>query len=351
MPFAEAWSILHKAHQDNVYTAAVASASVGDQCVFNAAIGELGGPGTPRVSARTLFDLASLTKVIAAAMAWILYGSAHPDALDSPISRWFDEVGEDKRRISPRLLLAHASGLPAWRPYYLLNLPAAPTDFVIAKILAEPLEYPVGGATLYSDLGFILLAHILETEFDQDFATLCQTRLFQPLGLQDDLMFKPDASRYPIAWTRFDEAPGGMVNDLNCRALGGVAGHAGLFGTAEGVARVCQTFMKSVATDQGFFHQKTARLFAQRAGLSPGSTRALGFDTPSEVDSSSGRYFSFSSLGHTGFTGTSVWMDLERRVVIVLLTNRVIMGEADQRIKLLRPMFHDAIMAELLRVR
>ena len=350
MPFSQARSILHQAHEDNVFTAAVASVSVKGRCVFLEAIGSLGGPGAPHTTPRTLFDLASLTKIIATTMAWLLMASDDLSVLDAPLSRWLPYPGEDKRTITPRHLLAHASGLPAWRPYYLLRLPERPKDFVVAKILSEPLEYPIGDGTLYSDLGFILLAHILETAFDQDFATLCQTRLFRPLGLEQDLMFHPNPAQVPTAWTRFDEPLGGKVNDLNCRALGGAAGHAGLFGTAEGVTRMCRCFMESLASQRGFFAQHAARIFAQRAAIAPGSTRALGFDTPSEIDSSSGRYFSTASLGHTGFTGVSVWMDLEREVVIVLLTNRVIMGEADQRIKRLRPMFHDAVMEELLRL-
>ncbi|MGC8907577.1 MAG: serine hydrolase domain-containing protein [Desulfomonilaceae bacterium] len=349
MPFSEARSILQHAHQDNVFTAAVASVWVEDRFVFQEAVGSLGGPGTPHATPRAFFDLASVTKVVATTMAWLLMASDDLSVLDAPLSRWLPSAGEDKRAITPRHLLAHASGLPAWRPYYLLRLPERPKDFVVAKILSEPLEYPIGERTLYSDLGFILLGYILEAAFEQDFATLCQNRLFKPLGLEHDLMFNPNPAHVPTAWTRFDEPLGGLVNDLNCRALRGVAGHAGLFGTADGVTRMCRAFMQSLVSPHGFFAQEAARIFAQRAAIAAGSTRALGFDTPAEVDSSSGRYFSPFSLGHTGFTGVSVWMELERQIVIVLLTNRVIMGEADQRIKRLRPMFHDAVMAELLR--
>lgn len=338
---------MHKAYADSVFTAAAATVSVDDRCVFFEAIGSLGGPGTPQVTARTLFDLASLTKVIATTMAWVLFASRVPDSLDVPISRWIDAAEQDKSEITPRLLLAHASGLPAWRPYYLLPLPENPTDLVAARILSEPLEYPVGKGTLYSDLGFIILGRLLEIATMQDLSAFCRESMFKPLGLQDDLTFCPDPRRQPTACTRFDEPLVAIVNDLNCRALGGVAGHAGLFGTANGVTRMCQRFMQSLVSDQGFFDQRMARTFGQRAGISPGSTRALGFDTPSAVDSSSGRYFSASSLGHTGFTGTSVWMDPERRVVATLLTNRVIMGESDQRIKKIRPLFYDAIMAEI----
>ena len=175
-----------------------------------------------------------------------------------------------------------------------------------------------------------------------DFQTLCQKLLFTPLGLEHDLTFNPNPEQQPTAWTSFEEPQGGMVNDLNCRAMGGLAGHAGLFGTAEGVTRMCRCFLKSLVSENGFFDYGTARIFAKRANISIGSTRALGFDTPSDANSSCGSFFSHSSLGHTGFTGTSVWMDADKQVVATLLTNRVIMGQTDQRIKGLRPLFYDA---------
>ncbi len=344
MPFSEAQSILQQAYHDKMFTAAVACVAIEDRQVFLEAIGTLGGPGTPPVTAHTLFDLASLTKVIATTMAWAFLASKDPSVLDTPISFWLDAVPADKLEITPRLLLAHASGLPAWRPYYLMSLPQKPMDYVIAKILSEPLEYQVGKETLYSDLGFILLGRLLEVATRQDLQLLCKKFIFEPLGLQCDLTFLPEPKAQPTAWTRFDEPFKGAVNDLNCRALGGVTGHAGLFGTASGVTRMGQHFLQSLTSYNGFLKNETALTFAKRAGISADSTRALGFDTPSESDSSSGQYFSPSSLGHTGFTGTSIWLDPERRVIVTLLTNRVIMGEADLRIKMLRPMFHDAIM-------
>lgn len=348
MSFAEAQSILRKAYEDNVFTAAAAYVSICDRCVFFQAIGTLGGPGSPQVTSTTLFDLASLTKILATTMVWVLFASKDPSVLDVSISHWLGRVPEDKLEITPRLLLAHASGLPAWRPYYLMSSPEKPENFVVSKILSERLEYPVGKGTLYSDLGFMLLGRVLEAAYMTDFQTLCQKLLFTPLGLENDLTFNPNFEQQPTAWTSFEEPQGGMVNDLNCRAMGGLAGHAGLFGTAEGVTRMCRCFLKSLVSENGFFDHGTARIFAKRANISIGSTRALGFDTPSDADSSCGSYFSHSSLGHTGFTGTSVWMDADKQLVATLLTNRVIMGQTDQRIKGLRPLFYDAIMKEAL---
>jgi CubicO group peptidase (beta-lactamase class C family) len=149
-----------------------------------------------------------------------------------------------------------------------------------------------------------------------------------------------------IAVTRVGE-PAGLVNDLNARSLGGAAGHAGLFGTARAVASLAATIVKSRAGKDGFFSAHVVQEFCERIDFVPGCTRALGFDTPSEEGSSSGRFFSHRSIGHTGFTGTSVWIDLDREVTVALLTNRVIMGEADRRIKDFRPLLHDAIMETL----
>ncbi len=171
--------------------------------------------------------------------------------------------------------------------------------------------------------------------------------VFQPLGVSQDLLFRPVSDLGRIAWTRPGESPV-LVNDLNTRALGGMSGHAGLFGTAQGAAAVAEEILWSRNSRGGLFDNAITQMFCCKADFVAGSTRALGFDTPSEEGSSSGRYFSAESLGHTGFTGTSIWMDPQREIVVTLFTNRVFMGESDTRIKAFRPILHDAVMREFL---
>ena len=196
---------------------------------------------------------------------------------------------------------------------------------------------------MYSDLGFIVLAAIVEAETGKSLDAFAREEVFQPLGVSQDLLFRPVHDHGRIAWTRPGDTPG-LVNDLNTRAMHGMSGHAGLFGTAQGAAAVAEEILWSFTSRRGFFDHSTTRLFCRRAGIVAGSTRALGFDTPSDEGSSSGSYFSEESLGHTGFTGTSIWMDPQRQIVVVLFTNRVFMGESDTRIKDFRPKLHDAIM-------
>ncbi len=300
----------------------------------------------PPVNESSLFDLASLTKVVATTPSWFFLSAKNPKILDMPLTRWFPAVQKDKAEITPRLLLAHSSGLPAWRPYYLMAPKTNPWVFVKEKIMGEPLVYKPGEGFLYSDLGFILLSFIirLETEYSLDrFAT---TFIYEALGLENDLMFKPYNETHRIAPTRPDDAPG-LVNDLNARRLGGVAGHAGLFGTARGVTEMARQVLLSLQSNEAFFDNSTVSEFCSPARFFPASSRGLGFDTNIEIAASCGGKFSRTSVGHTGFTGTSLWIDPERELVVTLLTNRVYMGESDLRIKDFRPLVHDTIVEEL----
>ena len=276
-----------------------------------------------------------------------MLASDRPEILDDHLPRWFPQSPEDKREICPRQLLAHSSGLPAWRPYYLNSVrsEARPT-FTIQRILAEPLHFTPGHGCLYSDLGFMTLAFIIEAETGAKVERFSGEQIFVPLGLTDDLMFTPDGEETRTALTRPNEPPG-LVNDLNARALGGVAGHAGLFGTAKGVAGMAGEILLSLTSARGFFDQAITSTFCTRAGLRNDCDRALGFDTPSTEGSSAGRYFSSRSVGHTGFTGTSLWIDPETNLIVVLLTNRVFMGESDFRLTAFRPKLHDTIMGEI----
>jgi len=352
---------MSKALEEGLFTGAMLRVAHRGHVLFQKTYGTTAGPGTPAITPDTLFDLASLTKVLATTPCWLLLSAPDPDILDRPLASWFPESPHDKREITPRQLLAHSSGLPAWWPYYLFSY-LADLRLLIrrahdsrgsltrwqSKILAESLAFEPGRGCLYSDLGFILLASIVERQTDRNFAGFLQERIYSPLGLTDQLMFNPGQERYRIALTRRGD-PAGLVHDLNCRSMGGVSGHAGLFGSADGVGRVAEEILAALKSRASFFDPIRVRDFCARAGFVEGCTRALGFDTPSKEDSSSGRFFSPNSLGHTGFTGTSLWIDPEKELIVVLLTNRVLMGESDLRIKTFRQLLHDTIVGEIRR--
>jgi serine-type D-Ala-D-Ala carboxypeptidase len=340
MTFDSTHEIMRSGLMQEIFTAAALLVIHHDELVFHNAYGTLSGPGSETATTRTLFDMASVTKVLATTPVWIQLESESPGIIDEPLVRWFHDTPPDKASITPRQLLAHASGLPAWRPYYLMTTSAPHSENVRVRILSEPLAYTPGLGCIYSDLGFMLLAFIIEKETGESLDVCAAKRIFEPLGL-NDIMFKPLAQKHRIAWTRVDDTPG-VVNDLNSRALGGVAGHAGLFATAECAGRLALELLRS-HNSGGFFNTPVVRMFSRKACLTVDSTRALGFDTATEA-SSCGRFFSGSSVGHTGFTGTSLWVDLDRELIVVLLTNRVVNGESDFRIKDFRPLVHDSIM-------
>ncbi len=346
---------LHRAHKQMIrgldeamFTGAVLRVDHVGQVIYEEAYGRLGGSDADQVKPNTLFDLASLTKVLATTPAWILLTSNEPEILDQSISRWFPDVDQEVTRITPRRLLAHSSGLPAWRPYYLRWWQEKTTlGTAVNTILYEPLEYAPGTGCVYSDLGFIVLARIIELETGEALDDFCKKRIYRPLGVDRDIMFNPLGEERRTAWTRTGESPG-LVNDLNARALGGVSGHAGLFGTAQAAAAVAEEILAGLKNRKSLFNPAIVQVFGHRAGLVQGASRALGFDTPSAEGSSSGRFFSAASLGHTGFTGSSLWIDPEKELIVILLTNRVIMGESDLRIRSFRPALHDAILEDII---
>lgn len=335
--------IINQAADEDIFTAAALIVLKERKTIVEEYFGQTGISNPAPVNEDTLFDLASLTKVLATTPCWIKHLEKHPESLDYPIEAWIGDLPEDKLKITPRLLLAHSSGLPAWKPYYLFARNSEHKKFVIDRIVKENLDYPVGSGSIYSDLGFILLGRLLEVISGKDLVATCNDWIYEPLNLTDRLLFRPDIRSRQITQTR-QEDTSGEVNDLNARALGGVSGHAGLFGTARGVAELAAEFLRSLKTDSGFFNRKILEVFVKPCGYGSDSSRALGFDTNTQIGSSCGSLFGKSSFGHTGFTGTSLWIDPDRDLAVVFLTNRVLMGEPDMRIKKLRPELHDSII-------
>lgn len=316
---------------------------------------------SPAITAATLFDLASLTKPLATTLALLAlrqegrldWESTLPELLQRP-------VPGDKAQITLRQLLSHSSGLPAHRPYFqaLAKIAAAERrETLLAWILGEELLAPPGQAPLYSDLGFLLLGWSVERLAGTSLDRYVAERIYRPWGLEEHLFFRPlPAAHEPHRlFAPSEECPwrqrllAGEVHDDNCHVLGGVAGHAGLFGDLAGLLRLTTRLLEVYQGRAS--HPCLAAADLQRAwqreGTAAGSDWGLGFDTPAASGSSGGRYLSAASVGHLGFTGTSFWIDPARELVMLLLSNRVHPQRDNARIRQFRPRFHDLIITTL----
>ncbi len=305
-------------------------------------------PDAPPVLPETIYDMASVSKVVATtAMAMLLWERGQLD-LDEPVCGRLPEFSLDpaRRGITARMLLAHTSGLPA---YERLFERCHTRQALLDACVRMPLEAAPGARTLYSDIGFILLGHLLETIAGEPLDRYCRREIFDPLGM-DSTMYRPPPERKPsIPPTALDDPLRprilqGEVNDTNCYVLGGVSGHAGIFSNVPDTLRFAACILNEGAP---IFRPSTVSLFTAAAPAAHGAPRALGWDLPS-TPSSSGQFFSPHSVGHLGYTGTSVWIDLEKKLAVVLLTNRTFPADGPStKIQQLRPRFHDAILREL----
>ncbi|MBI2876250.1 MAG: serine hydrolase [Candidatus Tectomicrobia bacterium] len=349
----------------------------------------------------TRFDLASLTKAVATSLAaMLLVQGGHlslEDRIHPFLSVWgAARAGEAWTGITLRHLLSHSTGLPAWQPYYLeiekrgwLGNPREARRQAIRWIVEEPRLFPPGTRSLYSDLGFILLGAWLEEVAGQTQDHFCQERIFRPLGLSHTgfrplywslghpphraqgspsptfsqvalRLGPPPGPSSPLFFAATEDCPWrkrilcGEVHDENAHALGGVAGHAGLFSTAGEVYQLAETLRRAYRGEAGgpFIPQVVQTFFTRQVLGSPGGevtegSFALGWDTPVPQGSSAGRHFSPRSVGHLGYTGTSLWMDLDRGLIVILLTNRVHPSRSNEAIKRFRPKIHDLISLEV----
>jgi CubicO group peptidase (beta-lactamase class C family) len=323
-------------------------------------------PGDP-VDARTCFDLASLTKVLATTPLVLLSIQQGRLELDAPVHHFLEGyTGQGREAITVRMLLEHSSGLAGWRPYYqqLVSAGGGSTlataegqDAVRRMVAAEVPEVPPGSRALYSDLGFILLDWILERVSGQPGDALFSEWLAGPLALESlffvDLKTPAKAARARQGrdFAATERCPWrgrtliGEVHDDNTYAMGGVSGQAGLFGTIESVAAVADAWLDSFLGGGRFFDKHMVQQFWKKSAL-PGSTRAVGFDTPSPHASQAGGRFGPRTVGHLGFTGTSLWIDPDRELIVVLLTNRIHPTRQNEAIRQFRPLLHERV-AEL----
>lgn len=299
--------------------------------VYHTAVGRYGIDDPRPVHDSTIYDLASLTKVIGLTTATMLLVADGSLDLDKPIVDYVPGFGQHgKEDVTVRQLLLHTSGLPPWRPLY--QETESPGE-ALDSVMATKLDTIPGIHYAYSDLGAITLGKVVESASGTDLDALLEARVFGPLGMTRTRFNPPASWLDAIAPTEMDPWRGkivrGEVHDENAARLGGIAGHAGLFSNGPDLLHfglwLLDAYHGRLSPDSRvYLSEELVRAFTARQGDPEGSTRALGWDTPSDQGrSTAGRLMSRRSYGHTGFTGTSIWTDPEREIVVVLLTNRV----------------------------
>ncbi|MBM9613144.1 beta-lactamase family protein [Desulfobulbus rhabdoformis] len=305
------------------------------------------------VSEQTLFDLASLTKPLSTVLLTLqLIGEQKLD-WHTPLDRFLEL---NYPQVELYHLLNHSSGLPAYHPYFRQFAPRQDKEArqrLFGLIRSEPLIYETGSGSLYSDLGFILLGKLIEQCTGKDLDVLFKERIASPLSLEKDIFFHPiGGEQGPIERevAASEACPWrgnilqGEVHDEHCWLMGGVAGHAGLFGSVKGVICLCEQILDLWKRESAQLPIESKILRYALQTKQPHSDWCLGFDTPTPGGSSSGRYFSSTSVGHLGFSGTSFWIDPVKEVIVVLLTNRIHPTRENTKIRSFRPLFHDRIM-------
>lgn len=363
-------AFLHQAVQRRTIPGAVVCVAHHGQLVWHQAYGAAALiPQQRPMQRETLFDIASLTKVVATTSLLLLAHHEGACSLEDTLGRFYPHLASTPLgTVTLRQLLAHTGGLAAWCPLYQALLPAGAasrnTGTAQARrrqaariILQNPLAYAPGSRVVYSDLGFIVLADILEAQYQQPLDRLFLQRVAHPLGLhrlaylpRDGLASLPQcpaayAATEACAWR--GRVLVGEVHDENAWAMGGVAGHAGLFATAESLWHFVHALLDTAAGQRHWLPAALLQESWQRHPSPPDSPRALGWDTPTPGHSSAGMYFSPYTIGHLGFTGCSLWIDLAHQVTVILCTNRVHPTRHASGITGLRPAVHNLIMQAL----
>ena len=354
--FAGVYKVLQGAIDSRAFPGCAFGVLAGGEVVLADALGSFtfesdAAPVTPD----TVFDIASLTKVVSTtAIAMIIYqrgdlllDTAVGDLLPGfVIGRANSELA---RRITLRHLLAHNSGLPGYVEFFRT---ARTASALLRACLALPVDAPPGQRAEYSDPGFILLGKALEILTGESLAGTARKEIFEPLGMTATRFRPPRPQWELIPPTEIDSefrhrTIQGEVQDENAWVLDGIAGHAGLFSNVPDLLRFAGAVLSSYSGSGAstLFQRETVELFAQRQPPD-GSSRALGWDTPS-AESSAGKHFSVRSIGHLGYSGCSLWIDLEASLGAVLLTNRTWPDRKNQAIRQVRPAFHDAVRESL----
>ena len=312
-----------------------------------------------KINKHTLFDLASLTKPLCTVLSILCLIEQKKIKRDSPFNNLIRfKIGSEFKKITIEDVLSHSSGLIDYKPYYKdykAEYNKEDKKKLIHTLLREPLAYKTGSKCLYSDLGYILLGEVIENISGRSLDDFYLTEIIEYFEIKDELCFRPvrqfDPYSTNIAATEHcswrNKIMQGEVHDEHCWLVGGVAGHAGLFGSIGGVLSITECILKQWTgkVEYPVYSNELLQSFLTKQFFN--QTWCLGFDTPSESGSSAGKYLSGKSVGHLGFTGTSFWIDPVRELVVVLLTNRIHPTRKNENIQKFRPLFHDTVIESL----
>lgn len=340
--------ILDRALRDSAFPGAIAVVGRRNGVIAEYAVGHLDwAPGSPAVDAHTLWDMASLTKVVGMTSGLMQLVAAKRIDLDAPVQRYLpDWKGPNKERVLVRQLSTHTSGLPAFKAYDQIT---HDPDSLAKLMFATPLDTTPGAKMVYSDIGAYLLGRVVEQVSGQSLDLYLHDHVFEPAGMHES-MFRPPFALFPrIAPTEYDSTQRhrlvrGMVHDERAYYLGGVSAHAGLFSSASDMTRFAHMMMSGGTIDgRNVIPAATIAQFTKRQV----ADRALGWQKP-DGSNSAGHKMSEEAFGHTGFTGTSIWMDPKNDVFVLLLTNRVNPTRNNGKIGRVRTQLADAVMTEIL---
>jgi len=351
--------LLEEGAREGVYPGAVLLIAEKGQIFFLKEVGNLSTiPSILPMKKDTIFDLASLTKPLATTIAIMRLVNDGRISLDKTLSDII-KTGSlgDKNALPLRFILNHCSGFKDWMPFYsdLVRYRSDTRKKVLReKIIEQPLQYPMGTDCLYSDLGFMILEWVVEAASGQTLRDFVHSNFYIPLGLKRTYLSKGDLPFNREEYAATEDCPWrnriiqGEVHDENAYAAGGYSGHAGLFGTAEEIFIIVNMLREHyLGKRRDYFSPDIIRQFFIRQEIVKGSTWALGWDTPAVENSSAGEYISPNSVGHLGFSGTSLWMDLERDIFIVFLSNRIHPTRNNLKIRSFRPILHNLIFKEM----
>ncbi|MEK6696333.1 MAG: serine hydrolase domain-containing protein [Candidatus Deferrimicrobiota bacterium] len=358
--FREAADLLDGGVQEGAYAAAVLLVGRGDEVLFERSAGY--------ARAASLFDIASLTKPLAAALFFVLSQEGHlsPDGIAAEVLP-FTSPDPRAREIRFAHLLSHTSGLPAWLPLYEkvaaaekaegrpLSGTAEGHDRILAEVLSLPLSRDPGAGWEYSDLGYMLLGRAIEMAGFRSLDRLLAEKVTNPLGMRET-RYLPLAAisecetgqLIPTGWSEVRQREkAGEVDDENAAAMGGVSGHAGLFSTAGDLFLFAREIVRARKGEGRVLSRPSAVRMTTRIAQPPGCPRTLGFDTPTPPQSQAGERAPADAVGHLGYTGCSMWIDPAREIPVILLTNRVVFGSDNRKLSALRPRIHDAVWKEI----
>jgi len=360
--FREVADLLDGGVREGAYAAAVLRVARGDEILFERCAGY--------ARAASLFDIASLTKPLTAALFFVLSQEGHlsPDGVAAEILP-FTSPDPRVREIRFAHLLSHTSGLPAWLPLYeKVAAAAAETeegrplsgaaeghDRVLAEVLSLPLSRDPGAGWEYGDLGYMLLGRAIEVAGFRSLDRLLAEKVTGPIGMRET-RYLPLAAisecetgqLIPTGWSEVRQREkAGEVDDENAAAMGGVSGHAGLFSTAGDLFLFAREILRARKGEGRVLNRPSVARMTTRVAQPPGCPRTLGFDTPTSPHSQAGERAPADTVGHLGYTGCSMWIDPVREISVILLTNRVVFGSDNRKLSALRPRIHDAVWKEI----